>query len=178
MLDGLEEFHSIEVEINHVNKIDKIFGVISYRKYASIIRMLQSYLGIAPNTLLVTGGESTSYNSLISYDARKYLLSKSSNMFDEMLQRGTHPDVLSYNILMNYLFKLGKPDEVNRIFMDIVLREFRPSPTTYNVMINGLCKNVYVNNALARFRNLQRHEFIHWILTYNDLINGLSKEYL
>ncbi|KAE9620001.1 putative pentatricopeptide [Lupinus albus] len=80
---------------------------------------------------------------------------KSLNLFDEMFQRGIHPDVWSYNILMKYLFKLGKPDEANRIFMDIVLGEFRPSPATYNVMINGLCKNEYVNNSLALFRNLQ-----------------------
>ncbi|GAB4854485.1 AP-1 complex subunit mu-1-Iike [Ancistrocladus abbreviatus] len=44
-LDGLAESHPIEVEINHVSEIDEIFDAISYRKGASIIRMLQSYLG-------------------------------------------------------------------------------------------------------------------------------------
>ncbi|KAE9595290.1 putative pentatricopeptide [Lupinus albus] len=83
-----------------------------------------------------------SYNSLISFAARK-CLSKSLNLFDEMLQRGIYPDIWSYNILMNFLFKLGKLEEANRIFMDIVLGEFRPSPAMYNVIINGLCKNEY-----------------------------------
>ncbi|WCJ29383.1 aminopeptidase M1 [Euphorbia peplus] len=44
-LDGLEESHPIEVEIKHASEIDEIFDAISYRKGASVIRMLQSYLG-------------------------------------------------------------------------------------------------------------------------------------
>ncbi|KAF2304318.1 hypothetical protein GH714_029844 [Hevea brasiliensis] len=44
-LDGLEGSHPIEVEINHASEIDEIFDAISYRKGASVIRMLQSYLG-------------------------------------------------------------------------------------------------------------------------------------
>ncbi|XP_039055030.1 aminopeptidase M1-like isoform X2 [Hibiscus syriacus] len=44
-LDGLAESHPIEVEINHAAEIDEIFDAISYEKGASVIRMLQSYLG-------------------------------------------------------------------------------------------------------------------------------------
>ncbi|KAK0571465.1 hypothetical protein LWI29_016441 [Acer saccharum] len=44
-LDGLEESHPIEVDVNHASEIDEIFDAISYRKGASVIRMLQSYLG-------------------------------------------------------------------------------------------------------------------------------------
>lgn len=44
-LDALAESHPIEVEINHANEIDEIFDSISYDKGASVIRMLQSYLG-------------------------------------------------------------------------------------------------------------------------------------
>ncbi|KAI6679922.1 hypothetical protein NL676_033803 [Syzygium grande] len=44
-LDGLAESHPIEVEINHAGEIDEIFNAISYKKGASVIRMLQSYLG-------------------------------------------------------------------------------------------------------------------------------------
>lgn len=44
-LDALAESHPIEVEINHASEVDEIFDAISYRKGASIIRMLQSYLG-------------------------------------------------------------------------------------------------------------------------------------
>ncbi|RYR47946.1 hypothetical protein Ahy_A07g033930 [Arachis hypogaea] len=44
-LDGLAESHPIEVEVNHAGEIDEIFDSISYRKGASVIRMLQSYLG-------------------------------------------------------------------------------------------------------------------------------------
>lgn len=35
----------VQVEINHANEIDAIFDSISYDKGASVIRMLQSYLG-------------------------------------------------------------------------------------------------------------------------------------
>lgn len=44
-LDALSESHPIEVEINHANEVDEIFDAISYSKGASVIRMLQSYLG-------------------------------------------------------------------------------------------------------------------------------------
>ncbi|KAK7291314.1 hypothetical protein RIF29_06350 [Crotalaria pallida] len=44
-LDGLAESHPIEVEVNHAGEIDEIFDSISYSKGASVIRMLQSYLG-------------------------------------------------------------------------------------------------------------------------------------
>jgi aminopeptidase N len=36
---------SFQVDVNHVDEIDEIFDAISYRKGASVIRMLQSYLG-------------------------------------------------------------------------------------------------------------------------------------
>lgn len=36
---------SYQVDINHAGEIDEIFDAISYRKGASVIRMLQSYLG-------------------------------------------------------------------------------------------------------------------------------------
>ncbi|XP_065630862.1 aminopeptidase M1 [Quercus suber] len=44
-LDGLAESHPIEVEINHAREIDEIGNAISYNKCASVIQMLQSYLG-------------------------------------------------------------------------------------------------------------------------------------
>lgn len=39
---------SFQVEINHAAEIDEIFDAISYRKGASVIRMLQSFLGAKP----------------------------------------------------------------------------------------------------------------------------------
>ncbi|XP_030944646.1 aminopeptidase M1-like isoform X2 [Quercus lobata] len=45
-LDGLAESHPIEVEINHAREIDEIFfDTMSDKKCASVIQMLQSYLG-------------------------------------------------------------------------------------------------------------------------------------
>ncbi|XWS70218.1 hypothetical protein CRYUN_Cryun03dG0029700 [Craigia yunnanensis] len=44
-LDGLAESHAIEVEVNHASEIDEIFDIISYKKGASIIRMLRDYVG-------------------------------------------------------------------------------------------------------------------------------------
>ncbi|XP_071679331.1 aminopeptidase M1-B isoform X2 [Lolium perenne] len=44
-LDALAESHPIEVEVNHASEIGAIFDSISYDKGASVIRMLESYLG-------------------------------------------------------------------------------------------------------------------------------------
>ena len=43
-LDVLE-ISFLKVEIRHAKEVDEIFDAISYNKGASIIRMLQSYLG-------------------------------------------------------------------------------------------------------------------------------------
>ncbi|MGI8420628.1 MAG: M1 family metallopeptidase [Candidatus Levyibacteriota bacterium] len=44
-LDGLENTHPIEVEIEDPNDINEIYDAVSYSKGASIIRMLAEYLG-------------------------------------------------------------------------------------------------------------------------------------
>ena len=44
-LDALENSHPIKVEVNNPSEIDEIFDKISYRKGASVIRMLHSVLG-------------------------------------------------------------------------------------------------------------------------------------
>ncbi len=44
-LDGLETSHSIEVEVINPAEIDEIFDAVSYNKGASVIRMLEQYLG-------------------------------------------------------------------------------------------------------------------------------------
>ncbi|HSW47591.1 MAG TPA: M1 family metallopeptidase [Candidatus Saccharimonadales bacterium] len=44
-LDGLENTHPIEVEVNNPTEISEIFDAVSYSKGASIIRMLAEYLG-------------------------------------------------------------------------------------------------------------------------------------
>ncbi|KAM3690952.1 hypothetical protein ACJW31_09G159500 [Castanea mollissima] len=46
-MDGLRVSHPIEVKINKASEIDEIIDSISYIKGASVIRMLQSYLGAA-----------------------------------------------------------------------------------------------------------------------------------
>jgi puromycin-sensitive aminopeptidase len=44
-LDALEHTHPIEVEVKHPDEIRTIFDAISYQKGASVIHMLQHYLG-------------------------------------------------------------------------------------------------------------------------------------
>lgn len=44
-LDALHNSHKIEVTVNHPREIEEIFDAISYRKGASLIRMLLCYLG-------------------------------------------------------------------------------------------------------------------------------------
>ncbi len=44
-LDGLETSHPIEVEVINPAEIDEIFDAVSYNKGASVIRMLEQYLG-------------------------------------------------------------------------------------------------------------------------------------
>ncbi|KAG9459294.1 hypothetical protein H6P81_003802 [Aristolochia fimbriata] len=44
-LDSLSESHPIEVEVPHARAVDEVFDAIGYNKGASMIRMLQDYLG-------------------------------------------------------------------------------------------------------------------------------------
>ncbi len=45
LLDSLPSTHPIEVEVEHPNQISQIFDDISYRKGASVLRMLTNYIG-------------------------------------------------------------------------------------------------------------------------------------
>ncbi len=44
-LDSLENTHPIEVPVNHPSEIRQIFDAISYSKGASVLRMLENYIG-------------------------------------------------------------------------------------------------------------------------------------
>ncbi|KAL1452105.1 hypothetical protein WDU94_006414, partial [Cyamophila willieti] len=44
-LDALNSSHPIEIPVNHPSEVVEIFDTISYKKGASIIRMLQKYIG-------------------------------------------------------------------------------------------------------------------------------------
>lgn len=44
-LDGLKNSHPIEVPVGHPSEIDEIFDDISYKKGASVIRMLHAWIG-------------------------------------------------------------------------------------------------------------------------------------
>ena len=44
-LDSLDSSHPVEVPVNHPAEVDEIFDHISYKKGASIIRMLHSWIG-------------------------------------------------------------------------------------------------------------------------------------
>lgn len=44
-LDGLENTHPIEVPVHHPGEISEIFDAVSYSKGASVIRMIESYVG-------------------------------------------------------------------------------------------------------------------------------------
>ncbi len=44
-LDGLYSTHAIEVPVHHPGEISEIFDAVSYSKGASVIRMLQAYIG-------------------------------------------------------------------------------------------------------------------------------------
>ncbi|GMN36050.1 hypothetical protein TIFTF001_005719 [Ficus carica] len=65
-LDGLEGSHPIEVEVKHASEIQEIFDAISYKKGASVIRMLQSYLGA--ECFQVGNLEQLSYSTTISIE--------------------------------------------------------------------------------------------------------------
>ncbi len=44
-LDGLENTHSIEIPVHHPGEISEIFDAVSYSKGASVIRMIEAYVG-------------------------------------------------------------------------------------------------------------------------------------
>ena len=44
-LDGLTNTHPIEIPVHHPGEISEIFDAVSYSKGASVIRMIESYVG-------------------------------------------------------------------------------------------------------------------------------------
>ena len=78
-LDALENSHPIKVEVNNPHEIDEIFDKISYRKGASVIRMLHSVLGEATfKEGIRTYMQSYKYNNACTQDLWNSLRSVSS----------------------------------------------------------------------------------------------------
>eukprot|EP00455_Lapot_gusevi_P056982 TRINITY_DN957_c0_g2_i1.p1 TRINITY_DN957_c0_g2~~TRINITY_DN957_c0_g2_i1.p1 ORF type:complete len:901 (+),score=360.58 TRINITY_DN957_c0_g2_i1:141-2705(+) len=68
-LDSLKNSHPIEVEVYHPSEIDEIFDAISYSKGASVIRMIQAFLGAETfRTALVKYLNKFSYKNAVTED--------------------------------------------------------------------------------------------------------------
>ena len=86
---------------------------------------------------------------------------RSMTIFDEMLDRGQPPDVITYNNLIDALCKNGHLDRAIALFNKMKDQAIRPNVYTFTILLDGLCKVERLMNA---------HEFFQDLLT-----KGLSK---
>lgn len=103
-LDSLQSSHPINVPVNHPDEISQIFDAISYRKGASIIRMMQNFLS-----------ENTFRRGLTNYlTALQYSNAEQDDLWHHLTQAahvdGTLPDNLSVKAIMDsWTLKMGYP---------------------------------------------------------------------
>jgi len=88
-LDSLESSHPVEVAINHPKEIDEIFDAISYSKGASIIRMLDGFLGESFQKGLQHYINKHSYGNTFTEDLWNSLTEKSSINVRELMDTWT-----------------------------------------------------------------------------------------
>ncbi|KAK7063250.1 hypothetical protein SK128_000615 [Halocaridina rubra] len=104
VLDSLHSSHPISVEVDHPDEISEIFDVISYRKGASIIRMMQHFLT-----------ESTYKKGLTNYlNALKFDSAKQDDLWHYLTEAGHEdgslPSELTVKLVMDtWTLKEGYP---------------------------------------------------------------------
>ncbi|CAN0902754.1 Pentatricopeptide repeat-containing protein At1g55630 [Linum grandiflorum] len=96
-------------------------------------------------------------------------------LYQKMLAKGLHPDVLTYNVVMCAKYRLGELGDLWRLVDEMVRNGFPPDFHTYNIILHALGK---ANKPLAAYKlmNHMREEGIEpCVLHYTTLMDGLSK---
>ncbi|KAG2304544.1 hypothetical protein Bca52824_033195 [Brassica carinata] len=96
-------------------------------------------------------------------------------VYDQMLEDGFSPDVLTYNVVMLASFRLGKTDKLYRLLDEMVKDGFSPDLHTYNILLHHLATGNKPLAALNLLNHMRDVGVEPSVIHFTTLIDGLSR---
>uniref|UniRef100_A0A1J3I2X1 Pentatricopeptide repeat-containing protein n=1 Tax=Noccaea caerulescens TaxID=107243 RepID=A0A1J3I2X1_NOCCA len=96
-------------------------------------------------------------------------------VYEQMLEDGFSPDVLTYNIVMFANFRLGKTDRLYRLLDEMVRGGFSPDFYTYNILLHHLATGNKPLAALNLLNHMREVGVEPGVIHFTTLIDGLSR---
>ncbi|CAH9097858.1 unnamed protein product [Cuscuta europaea] len=96
-------------------------------------------------------------------------------VYEQMLDKGHSPDVLTYNIILCAKYRLGKHDQFHRLLDEMGKNGFSPDLHTFNILLHALGKWDKPLAALNLLNHMSEVGCDPTILHFTTLIDGLSR---
>ncbi|CAL4903248.1 unnamed protein product [Urochloa decumbens] len=96
-------------------------------------------------------------------------------VYQEMLDAGIRPDVVSYGMLISAFCKSGKCDEAIKVFREMEVSGCVPSPHVYCMLINGLGSEERLDEALKYFELYKESGFPMEVPTCNAVVGAYCR---
>nr|GMC95077.1 pentatricopeptide repeat-containing protein At3g60050-like isoform X1 [Ipomoea batatas]GMD61853.1 pentatricopeptide repeat-containing protein At3g60050-like isoform X1 [Ipomoea batatas]GME15033.1 pentatricopeptide repeat-containing protein At3g60050-like isoform X1 [Ipomoea batatas] len=96
-------------------------------------------------------------------------------VYQQMLDEGHTPDMLTYNILLCAKYRLGKLDQFHRLLDEMGRNGFSPDFHTFNILLHVLGKWDKPLAALNLLNHMNEVGYDPSILHFTTLIDGLSR---
>ncbi|KAG2325468.1 hypothetical protein Bca4012_039994 [Brassica carinata] len=96
-------------------------------------------------------------------------------VYEQMLEDGFSPDVVTYNVLMWTNYRLGKMDRFDRLFDEMGRDGLSPDLYTYNILLHILGRGNKPLAALTTLNHMREVGIEPSVIHFTTLIDGLSR---
>ncbi|KAM7522686.1 hypothetical protein LguiA_012588 [Lonicera macranthoides] len=96
------------------------------------------------------------------------------SLFDEMIEKGIYPNVVTYSSLIQGFCNVGQLEEATRLLREMLEKKVSPDVyvRTYKTMINGLCQEGLFDEAKELLMRMEECGSIPDDVTYNVIVQG------
>ncbi|KAJ0254848.1 Pentatricopeptide repeat-containing protein [Hirschfeldia incana] len=116
-----------------------------------------------------------SYNAILSalLGVKQYGLIEW--VYEQMLEDGVTPDVVTYNVLMWSNYRLGKMERFDRLFDEMARDGLSPDLYTFNILLHILGRGNKPLAALTTLNHMKEVGIEPSVIHFTTLIDGLSR---
>ncbi|GER55050.1 pentatricopeptide repeat (PPR) superfamily protein [Striga asiatica] len=117
------------------------------------------------------------YTILLNGWCRVKNLMEACRVWNEMIEHGLKPDVVTHNTMLDGLLTCGKRSDAIKLF-EVMRSNKGPNPNvrSYTILINYLCKHGYMNEAVNYFDDMIKSGCAPDPALYTCLITGFAKQ--
>ncbi|KAF3580338.1 hypothetical protein DY000_02032173 [Brassica cretica] len=96
-------------------------------------------------------------------------------VYEQMLEDGFSPDVVTYNVLMWSNYRLGKMDRFDKLFDEMARDGLSPDFYTFNILLHILGRGNKPLAALTTLNHMKEVGIEPSVIHFTTLIDGLSR---